>query len=72
MNNHLTIEIRYPSGDPNNGYKMKTWDVTDQMHNGSHHIILDWNIEVIPTGEAGSGFDVVVQPWDEVWIPMEL
>lgn len=72
VNNHLTIEIRYPSGDPNNGYKMKTWDVTDQMHNGTHHIILDWNIEVIPTGEAGAGFDVVVQPWDEVWIPMEL
>lgn len=72
VSNHFTIEIRYPSGDPDNGYRMRTWDVTDQMHNGTYHIILDWDIDVIPTGEAGSGFDVNVLPWDEVWIPLDL
>ena len=69
--NMFTIEIRYPSGDPDNGYMMKTWDVTDQMRDG-YHIILEWNITVIPSGGDSSGFDVSVQPWDELWIPLEL
>lgn len=72
VSNYFTMELRYPSGDPNNGYRINTWDVTDQMHNGTHHIILEWNIEVIPTGSGSSGFDVKIQPWDELWIPLDL
>lgn len=72
VRNYFTMELRYPSGNPNNGYRMQTWDVTDQMHNGTHYIIIDWDIQIIPTGRNSSGFDVEVRPWDELWIPLEL
>ncbi len=65
---HFTMEVAFVP----DGYRYKTWDVTDQMHNGSHHLIMEWDIDIpIPPG-TGTGMDVEVVPWDEVWIPIEM
>lgn len=65
---HFTMEIAFAP----DGYKYKTWNVTDQMHNGSHHLIMEWDIDIpIPPG-TGTDMEVEVVPWDEVWIPVEM
>ena len=71
---YLTVEVRYPSGDPNNGYKTMRWDVTDQMHDplANNHIIIDWDTVIISTGSEDANIDAKVEPWEDVWIPVEI
>ncbi len=72
--NYLSVEVRYPSDNNTTGYRMMRWDVTDQMHDdtNNNHIVLDWDTEFEPPTNEGAGMDAKVEPWDEVWIPVEM
>lgn len=72
--NHLSVEVRYTATKDDNGYRTMRWDVTNQMHDETNnkHIILEWDTEFVPPSDDGAGMDAKVDPWDEVWIPVEM
>ncbi len=63
---NFTMEIAYGKDE----YLYKTWDVTHQMHDKKHHLIMEWNIQISPP--EGTDITVDIIPWDEVWIPVEI
>lgn len=65
---NFTMEVAFAP----DGYRYKTWNVTDQMHNGSHHLIMDWDMDIPITPGTGTDMEVDVIPWDEVWIPIDM
>ena len=66
IRHNFTMEIMFAP----NEYKYKTWDVTEQIHKGSKHLIMDWDITIPAHG--GTDMDVDIKPWDDVWIPVEM
>lgn len=65
--NNFTIEVLYPSST--GGILQKTWDVTDQISNGTnfHIVIEDSGIDVPDEGGGGTGggFEADVEEWDD-------
>jgi hypothetical protein len=73
--NNFTIEIHYPSNTPGAGIVQKTWDVTDQIDNGTnYHIIIEDADINIPddggTGNPGGGWEVDLGDWNDVTVPL--
>lgn len=69
--NIFTIEILYPSAT--NGLVQLSWDVTNQIDTGGTHIVISADIDIIPDSNGGgSGFDAIVDEWDDVQVPIPL
>ncbi|MFV0328027.1 MAG: hypothetical protein ACK5LF_27265, partial [Bacteroides xylanisolvens] len=71
--NNFTIEVLYPSST--GGILQKTWDVTDQISNGTnfHIIIEDSGIDVPDEGGGGTGggFEADVEEWEDEVIELK-
>lgn len=73
--NVFSIEILYPS--PTGGIIIRSWDVTDQISNGTNfHIIIENSGLVIPdegggTSDGTGGFAADVEDWNMVTIDLE-
>lgn len=65
----LVIEILYPS--ETSGYILLEWDVHDQVQ-VSTHIIVEADIDIVPDGETGGGFEATVQDWNDVLVPLDM
>jgi hypothetical protein len=72
--NNFTIEILFPSNTPGAGIVQQTWDVTEQINDGTNfHIIIDDSGINIPDegGEEHSdGWDVDLNDWNDVTVPL--
>lgn len=73
--NNFTIEVEYPASITS-GLIQRTWDVTTQIDNETnYHIIIDNSEIEVPNeptdpGKGGGGWDVDVDDWKEVVVPL--
>lgn len=59
---NFTIEILFPHDT--DGLIQKTFDVSSQLVGGTH-IIIDADLDIIPSGSTGSGFETIVDNWGQ-------
>lgn len=68
--NDFTIEVLYPS--QSGGILQETWNVTPQISNGTNfHIVIDANLVIPYEGGDSSGFDAIVNDWNDVTVPLD-